>query len=51
MMERASEHCVLLDVEEQVKLRKSRMLVSRQSYLFELEPINAHSVDEMRILF
>ena len=41
---------MLEDDDELEGLRKSRVLVPRQSYLFEVDPTNSNTVEDMRVL-
>ena len=49
-MVRQHEHCVLEDDAELAALQKSSVLVPRQSYLFELDPTDSKTIQDMRIL-
>ena len=44
------EHCILEEATELAALQKSRVIVPRQSLLFELDPTNSKTIQDMRVL-
>ena len=49
-MKEKGEHCILDGGIQLATLKKARIIVPRQSYLFELDPTNTKAIDELRVL-